>query len=68
MHLLTAILSIIVATTCAHDVHDHDMPPPVAINDMSYTSCANAAWPPSNVGTELIPQKPTGMNPQLEML
>lgn len=59
MHLLTALLSTIVATACAHDAHDHDMPPPVAINDMSYTSCANAAWPPSNVGTELIPQKPT---------
>jgi hypothetical protein len=36
-----------------------DLPPAVAANDTSYTDCANAAWPPSNVGVELVPQAPS---------
>lgn len=58
MHLLITLLSTILATGWAHDVHERDLPPPVAVNDMSYTSCSNAAWPPTNIGTELVPQKP----------
>jgi hypothetical protein len=34
------------------------LPEAIAINDESYTSCANANWPPSAVGTELVPQAP----------
>ncbi|EOA87671.1 hypothetical protein ACJQWK_02361 [Exserohilum turcicum] len=42
----------------AHDIHERNLPPLVAVNDESYTKCANAAWPPSDVGTELVPQAP----------
>lgn len=35
-----------------------ELPEAVAVNDGNYVSCANAAWPPSDVGTELIPQMP----------
>ena len=35
-----------------------DLPPPIAANSSSYTDCANAAWPPSEVGVELVPQAP----------
>ncbi|KAF2870566.1 putative zinc metalloprotease [Massariosphaeria phaeospora] len=35
-----------------------ELPPPVATNATSYTDCANAAWPPSDVGVELVPQVP----------
>lgn len=63
MHLTTAFFgSVLLATTCAHDAHEalleRDLAPPIAINDESYTNCASAAWPPSNVGVELIPQAP----------
>ncbi|KAF2472982.1 putative zinc metalloprotease [Lindgomyces ingoldianus] len=34
------------------------LPPSVAANASSYTDCANAAWPPSGVGVELVPQAP----------
>jgi hypothetical protein len=34
------------------------LPAPVAANASSYTDCANAAWPPSEVGVELVPQAP----------
>ncbi|OAL06983.1 putative zinc metalloprotease [Phaeosphaeriaceae sp. SRC1lsM3a] len=54
-------LTLLVAAQ-AHDAHEalleRDLAPPIAINDESYTSCANAAWPPSNVGVELVPQMP----------
>ncbi|KAF2760593.1 putative zinc metalloprotease [Pseudovirgaria hyperparasitica] len=35
-----------------------DLPDAVAVNAGNYVSCANAAWPPSDVGFELIPQAP----------
>ncbi|KAF2837256.1 putative zinc metalloprotease [Patellaria atrata CBS 101060] len=35
-----------------------DLPAPIAANDSTYTDCANAAWPPSDVGEELVPQAP----------
>jgi len=45
--------------TCAHDLlFDRDLPLPIAVNAQSYTDCANSAWPPSNVGVELVPQAP----------
>ncbi|KAJ4364438.1 hypothetical protein N0V83_009032 [Neocucurbitaria cava] len=51
--------SSLLATACAHEVlFERDLPPPIAVNDESYTNCANAAWPPSNVGVELVPQAP----------
>ena len=50
--------SALVSAVCAHDIHERDLPPPIAVNDESYTNCANAAWPPSNVGIELVPQAP----------
>jgi hypothetical protein len=34
------------------------LPAPIAANASSYTDCANAAWPPSEVGVELVPQAP----------
>ena len=34
------------------------LPPPIAANASTYTSCANAAWPPSTLGSELVPQIP----------
>ena len=34
------------------------LPYPDAVNASTYTDCANAAWPPSEVGVELIPQAP----------
>ncbi|KAK8223101.1 putative zinc metalloprotease [Phyllosticta capitalensis] len=34
------------------------LPPAVAVDVFNYGSCANAAWPPSDVGTELVPQAP----------
>jgi hypothetical protein len=52
----------LLTTVCAHDAHEalleRDLAPPIAINDESYSNCANSAWPPSNVGVELIPQAP----------
>jgi len=53
----------LLATVSAHDAHEalleRDLAPPIAVNDESYTNCASAAWPPSNVGVELVPQAPT---------
>ncbi|EAT87096.2 hypothetical protein SNOG_06032 [Parastagonospora nodorum SN15] len=65
MRFNPAALSIaLLATVSAHDAHEalleRDLAPPVAVNDGSYTNCASAAWPPSNVGVELVPQAPTG--------
>ena len=61
MYLKTVFLSsALLATACAHDAHEalleRDLAPPIAINDQSYTNCANAAWPQSNLGVELVPQ------------
>jgi hypothetical protein len=63
MHLKTGLfVGALVTYVFAHNPHEalleRDLPPPIAVNDLSYTSCANAAWPPSNVGVELIPQAP----------
>ncbi|KAF1993419.1 putative zinc metalloprotease [Amniculicola lignicola CBS 123094] len=46
-------------TACANElVYERDLPDPIAANSNSYTDCANAAWPPSEVGVELKPQAP----------
>jgi hypothetical protein len=63
MHFNPTVLGLaLLATVHAHDAHEalleRDLAPPIAINDESYTNCASAAWPPSNVGVELIPQAP----------
>ncbi|KAF1912798.1 putative zinc metalloprotease [Ampelomyces quisqualis] len=63
MRLRSTIAGIaLLATVHAHDAHagllERDLAPPIATNDESYTNCANAAWPPSNVGVELVPQAP----------
>ncbi|KAF2846597.1 putative zinc metalloprotease [Plenodomus tracheiphilus IPT5] len=60
MYLHTALLSgALLSTACAHEfLFGRDLPPPIAANAESYTECANAAWPPSNVGIELVPQSP----------
>ncbi|EDU47884.1 peptidase M28 [Pyrenophora tritici-repentis] len=56
----SALLSnVLLLPACAHDVlFSRDLPLPIAANAESYTDCANAAWPPSNVGVELVPQPP----------
>lgn len=59
MYLNTALFGALLSTACAHEVlFGRDLPPPIAANAESYTDCANAAWPPSNVGIELVPQSP----------
>lgn len=60
MYFSTALAScVLFATAWTHNVHfERDLPPPIAVNDQSYTNCANAAWPPTNVGIELVPQAP----------
>jgi hypothetical protein len=52
-------LSVLLATACANELLlSRELPDPVAANANSYTNCANAAWPPSEVGVELLPQAP----------
>ncbi|KAL6704222.1 hypothetical protein ACN47E_008390 [Coniothyrium glycines] len=60
MYLQKAVFGgALLATACAHDMQlERSLPPDIAINDQSYANCANAAWPPSNVGIELVPQAP----------
>ncbi|KAF1940013.1 putative zinc metalloprotease [Clathrospora elynae] len=60
MYFRSALLSsALLSATCAHEVlFGRDLPPPIAANAESYTDCTNAAWPPSNVGVELVPQAP----------
>jgi hypothetical protein len=63
MHFNPTVFGLaLLATIHAHDAHEalleRDLAPPIAINDQSYTNCASAAWPPSNVGVELVPQAP----------
>jgi len=60
MFLRSALFgSALLSSAYAHEVlFGRDLPLPVAANAESYTDCANAAWPPSNVGVELIPQAP----------
>ncbi|KAL5116143.1 hypothetical protein ACEQ8H_005919 [Pleosporales sp. CAS-2024a] len=54
-----AFLAVVHAHSPQEALLERDLAPPVAINDASYTDCANAAWPPSDVGVELVPQAPT---------
>lgn len=50
----------LLTSACANELlYQRDLPAPIAVNDGSYTDCANAAWPPSVVGKELVPQAPT---------
>lgn len=59
MRLFTLWSGTLLATACANELLlERDLPPPVAANANSYTDCANAAWPPSHVGVELVPQAP----------
>jgi hypothetical protein len=63
MHFHPTILGFaLLAAVHAHDTYEalleRDLAPPIAINDESYTNCASAAWPPSNVGVEIVPQAP----------
>lgn len=60
MHLSTALFSnALLSTACAHKIlFGRDLPPPIAANAENYADCAIAAWPPSNVGVELVPQLP----------
>ena len=51
---------LLLATACANNLLlSRELPAPVAANASSYTNCANAAWPPSDVGVELVPQAPS---------
>lgn len=57
--LLLHALSVATASAQVSPNIIRDLPPALAVNDDIYTSCANAAWPPSgNLGSELIPQEP----------
>jgi hypothetical protein len=63
MHFCSVLFSsALLSTVCAHETHEfllgRDLPLPVAANAENYADCANAAWPPSNVGVELVPQVP----------
>ncbi|KAF2265910.1 putative zinc metalloprotease [Lojkania enalia] len=58
MVFLTPLFGLLLSTAYAQGFFPRDLPPPVAANTSSYTDCANAAWPPSDVGVELIPQAP----------
>ncbi|KAF2793459.1 putative zinc metalloprotease [Melanomma pulvis-pyrius CBS 109.77] len=59
MLLPTFCFYLLLATACANDLLlSRKLPVPVAANSTSYADCANAAWPPSEVGVELVPQAP----------
>ncbi|KAF2684172.1 putative zinc metalloprotease [Lentithecium fluviatile CBS 122367] len=54
-----SVAATALATACANELLlERELPPAVAVNADSYTDCANAAWPPSDVGVELVPQAP----------
>ncbi|KAF1949024.1 putative zinc metalloprotease [Byssothecium circinans] len=60
MRLSTIGSAALLGSVHAHELlYERELPDPVAINANSYTSCANAAWPPSDVGVELVPQAPS---------
>ena len=60
MHSFKLYFAALLSTACAHEIlFPRDLPAPIAANASSYTDCANSAWPPSNVGQELVPQAPT---------
>jgi hypothetical protein len=59
MRYLAIPFSALLAGACANELLlPRELPPPVAANASSYTDCANAAWPPSSVGVELVSQAP----------
>jgi Zn-dependent M28 family amino/carboxypeptidase len=58
MYLHAALFGTLLSSACAHDVFGRDSTLPVAANAENYADCANSAWPPSNVGVELVPQAP----------
>lgn len=58
MRILT-LWSVVFLTASANQLLlERELPPPIAVNADDYTNCANAAWPPSDLGVELIPQSP----------
>ena len=50
--------ALFVAASAQFIHYPRNLPAAVAANDQIYTSCADAAWPPSDVGAELVPQEP----------
>lgn len=59
MRLLSVCSTLLLGIAHAHEqLLERELPPAVAINPNDYTDCANAAWPPSDVGVELVPQAP----------
>lgn len=59
MHAPAIYLPALLATATANQIFlPRDLPAPIASNASSYTDCANAAWPPSQIGVELVPQAP----------
>jgi hypothetical protein len=57
---LRAIVATLLTTVHANDLlYSRNLPPPLAVNADIYTNCANAAWPPSEIGGELVPQAPS---------
>jgi hypothetical protein len=55
----SAVATLLVGACANELLLERELPPPIAINADSYAQCANAAWPPSDVGVELVPQSPT---------
>lgn len=59
MRTSTLNFAALLTAACANELLlARDLPAPIAANASSYTNCANAAWPPSDVGVELVPQGP----------
>lgn len=59
MHSLHVILAGVLATACANEVLlPRNRPASFATNANDYTNCADAVWPASDVGVELVPQAP----------
>jgi len=59
MYPSVVAFGLLLTTACANNILlSRELPAPVAANASSYTNCANAAWPPSDVGVELVPQAP----------
>jgi hypothetical protein len=60
MQLLVVATALLwIATASSHQISlPRTLPDALAVNDLTYTSCASANWPPSSVGQELVPQEP----------
>ena len=59
MQLSHCLLGLLVSTVYANELLlPRTLPAPIAANASTYSDCANAAWPPSTVGVDLVPQAP----------